>query len=155
MAILNASGIIGRIFIHPLQEDGKSFWVYIVKIIDDHKIILAQDSGQIQFVCSFNDDKYKEIMSYKKIINHIKNKEEEYIVCKFRWIITHEITLIVYRPHYKGYWYNVIFELETGETTTEPIYIIAADEPITYSFYAGDNNLLLAVIPTLMLSYIL
>jgi hypothetical protein len=33
-------------------------------------------------------------------------------------------------------------EWETGEITTEPLNIIAADNPVTCALYARDNNLL-------------
>jgi hypothetical protein len=36
----------------------------------------------------------------------------------------------------------VMVEWETGEITTEPLNIIAADDPVTCALYARDNNLL-------------
>ena len=33
-------------------------------------------------------------------------------------------------------------EWENGETTTEPLHLIAADDPVTCAIYAKDNDLL-------------
>jgi hypothetical protein len=38
--------------------------------------------------------------------------------------------------------YNIMVEWEIGEITTEPLQIIAADDPVTCAIYAKDNNLL-------------
>ena len=38
--------------------------------------------------------------------------------------------------------YNVMVEWENGEITSEPLSIIAADDPVTCAIYARDNNLL-------------
>jgi hypothetical protein len=38
--------------------------------------------------------------------------------------------------------YNVLIEWENGEITTEPLAIIAADDPITCAIYARDHSLL-------------
>ena len=70
-------------------------------------------------------------MSYNYIINHIVNQEDEYIVCKFKFIMAHEGLLISYRPKLKGYWYNVIVEWDTGETTKDIISVIASYYPVT------------------------
>ena len=45
-------------------------------------------------------------------------------------------------------------EREKGETTTETIYIISGDDPITCSLYDDKNNLLLKLPSNLMLIYI-
>jgi hypothetical protein len=38
--------------------------------------------------------------------------------------------------------YNLMVEWETGEITTEPLHMIAADDPVTCAIYAKDNDLL-------------
>ena len=45
-------------------------------------------------------------------------------------------------PRYKGSKYNVLVEWETGETTYEPLDIIAKDDPVTCAAYAKNNDLL-------------
>ena len=43
---------------------------------------------------------------------------------------------------YKGSRFNVLVNWETGESTYEPLHLIAADDPISCAVYAKDNNLL-------------
>ena len=45
-------------------------------------------------------------------------------------------------PDWKGSKYNVQVEWETGEITFEPLSIIAADDPVTCTAYAKENDLL-------------
>jgi len=45
-------------------------------------------------------------------------------------------------PNYKGSTYNVMIEWENGEITSEPLSIIAADDPVTCALYAKENDLL-------------
>ena len=83
-------------------------------MIDDHEKKLAQDPGNTQFICSVNDDKFTDIISYNKIINHIANQEDEAIVWKFKLIVTHEWQLNESNTNYKGSRYNVMVGWETG-----------------------------------------
>ena len=45
-------------------------------------------------------------------------------------------------PNWKGSKYNVMVEWENGEITSEPLAIIAKDDPVTCALYAKDNDLL-------------
>ena len=45
-------------------------------------------------------------MSYHYITNHIANKYNEDIVCKFKLIVAYEVRLISYQPTFQLYWYN-------------------------------------------------
>ena len=74
----------------PPQEYGQNFRVHIVKMIDNHKTKLEKDPDHIQFICSVDDDQYKDIMSYNDIISHITKQEDENIVWKFKRIVSHE-----------------------------------------------------------------
>ena len=61
---------------------------------------------------------------------------------RFRAIIGHQGPLLASDPDWKGSKYNVQVEWETGEITFEPLYIIAADDPVTCAAYAKENDLL-------------
>ena len=50
------------------------------------------------------------------IIKQISN-QKEVNVWKFKLIVAHEVPLIAYNINFKGSWYNVMVEWETGETT--------------------------------------
>jgi hypothetical protein len=45
-------------------------------------------------------------------------------------------------PDWKGSSYNVRVEWENGEVTSEPLTILASDDPVACAIYARDNNLL-------------
>ena len=63
-------------------------------------------------------------------------------VWRFRQITAHQGPLSRNDPRYKGSKYNVLVEWETGETTYEPLDIIAKDDPVTCAAYAKNNDLL-------------
>ncbi len=81
-------------------------------------------------------------MSYNHILAHIQQDEDSNIVWKFCHITSHEGPLKPNHPSYKGSSYNVLVKWENGEITSEPLSIIAADDPLTCAIYARDNNLL-------------
>ena len=43
---------------------------------------------------------------------------------------------------YKGSRFNVSVNWETGESTYEPLHLVAADDPVSCAIYAKENNLL-------------
>ena len=45
-------------------------------------------------------------------------------------------------PGYNGSKFNVLVEWETGESTYEPLDVIAADDPVTCAIYAKEKGLL-------------
>ena len=75
-------------------------------------------------------------------MSYIGEDKDDITVWKFRRISGHEGPLHQHHPNYKGSKYNVMVEWETGEITSEPLDIIAKDDPVTCAIYAKDNNLL-------------
>ena len=142
MPVLNTSGIISRKFLMPPQEDGRNFWVRIVTMIYDYETKLEQDPGHTHIIQSVYDDQYKEFMSYKDIINHIENQEDEDILWEFKGIVSHEGTLNDSHTNYKGSHYNFMVEREIGETTTKLLSVTVADDPVTCDLYDDENDLL-------------
>ena len=124
------------------QDDGQRFHARIVEAVKDHESDLASNPTRIKFLCSVNDDEFEEIMSHNEILSHIERDEEDTAVWKFKRITAHEGPLSQSHPSYKGSRHNVMIEWETGEITTEPLNIIAADDPVTCAIYAADNDLL-------------
>jgi hypothetical protein len=94
----------------------------------------------MHFVCSVNNDKYEEIMTYNQIMDHIEQLEEDTIVWRFKRIAGHEGPLTKNHPMWKGSIYNVRAEWENGEISNEPMTTIAADDPVTCAIYAKDNS---------------
>ena len=61
---------------------------------------------------------------------------------KFRALIGHQGPLKPTDPNWKGCKYNVLVDWETGEKTYEPLSVLAADDSVTCSLYAKENDLL-------------
>jgi hypothetical protein len=142
MAIFNPHELIGRTFLMNPQEDGQRYRARIVEAVEDHQSKVNEQNDRVKFVCSINDEQYEEIMSYNDIISHIEKDEEDTIIWKFRRITAHEGPIAPNHQNWKGSAYNVMIEWENGEITSEPLGIIAADDPVTCAIYARENDLL-------------
>jgi len=90
-----------------------------------------------------NDDQYKEILSYNEILNYIEQQEHNgNQLWQFKFILAHEGPLKPSDPSYKCSKYNVMIEWENGKVTSEPLTLIAANDPVTCAIYARENDLL-------------
>jgi hypothetical protein len=74
-------------------------------------------------------------ISSHKMLEYITKDEESEITWKFRQIASHEVPT-------QGSQYDLLIEWENGEITTEPLKVIAADDPVTCAIYARENGLL-------------
>jgi hypothetical protein len=143
MPVFHPSDLVGRTFLMDPQENGQRFRARIVRAIENHDGDIEDNPTRIQFLCSVNDDESEEIIAYNEILNHIENDEsDETTIWKFKRITAHEGPLTRTHPSWKGSQYNVMIEWENGEITSEPLAIIAADDPVTCAIYAKDNDLL-------------
>jgi hypothetical protein len=142
MPIFHPRDLVGRTFLMDKEEDGQRHRARIVKAIEDHEQELENDPDRIKFLISVGDERKEEIISYNEMLDHIQRDEEGTTVWKFKRITAHEGPLKDNHPNYKGSKYNVMVEWETGEITSEPLSIIAADDPVTCAIYARENGLL-------------
>jgi hypothetical protein len=144
MPIIDPNDLVGRTFLLPQQEDGQCFRARIVKALDDYESDLGTQPDRIHFLCSAKDGDFEEIfLSYSELMDSLESQEDgEGNVWKFRRITGHQGPLLSYDKDYNGSPYNVMIEWENGEITTEPLSVIAKDDPITCAIYAHDNNLL-------------
>jgi hypothetical protein len=143
------------------QEDGGRLSARIVDVEDDPKlsspihdkkymdslspqerkdVLMKHTQFRIQYYeCSNNED----IISYQQIMDYLDDDTRNERVWKFRCIVSHEGPLTKQKDKSSnGSAYNVMIEWENGETTTEPLSVIAIDDPITCAMYALENNLL-------------
>jgi hypothetical protein len=98
---------------------------------------------RIRFLCTANDGQYEEILSYSELMDSLESVEDgEGNVWKFHQITGHQGPLTQNDKDYNGSLYNVMIEWENGEVTSEPLSIIAKDDPVTCAIYARENNLL-------------
>jgi hypothetical protein len=56
--------------------------------------------------------------------------------------VGHQGPLLRHDKDYNGSRFNVLVEWENGEITTEPLLVIAADDPVTCAVYAKEHDLL-------------
>ena len=56
--------------------------------------------------------------------------------------MSHQGPLHTRHPDYKGSSYNVMIEWENGEISSEPLHVIAKDDPVSVAVYAKENDLL-------------
>jgi hypothetical protein len=141
MAIVDPNDLVGRTFLMPPQEDGQRFRARIVRAIEEHEKGLAQESARLKFLCAVNDDQFEEIVSYNDLLTHLE-ADDDNTVWKFKRITAHQGPLTPKDDGWNGSTYNVMIEWENGEITSEPLSIIAADDPVSCALYARDNNLL-------------
>ena len=142
MPLIDPDDLIGCTFITSPNEQGEQFRARIVWAVEDHDADLQNHPDHIKFVCSINNDQYEEIMAYNDIIQHIEKDDGEENIWKFKRITAHEGPLTKSHPNWKGSSFNVMIEWENGEITSEPLAVIAKDDPVTCAIYARDNNLL-------------
>jgi hypothetical protein len=83
------------------------------------------------------------VITYNELMDFIqKNEENDAIVWHFRQIIWHQGPLLRSDPDYQGSKIDVTVEWEIRETTTEPLSVIAADNPVTCAIFAKEHDLL-------------
>jgi hypothetical protein len=140
--IFDPQDLVGRTFLLDEQQDGQKFRAKIVKLLEDHESELQENPTRIKFLCSVNGDKAEEIITYNQMLDYISREEEDPIVWKFRWITAHQGPLTPDHPDYNGSRYNIMIEWENGEITSEPLTVIAADDPVTCAIYAKEKGLL-------------
>jgi hypothetical protein len=89
LPLVDTSDWIGRTFL-TARDHGQKHRARIVAAIEDHNANTEKKLERMRFVCSVNDDKYEEIMTYNQIMDHIEQLEEDAIVWRFKQIAGHE-----------------------------------------------------------------
>ena len=147
LVTIDPADLIGRTFLKDSEEDGQRFRAQIVKAILEEDKEHRNDPQYIKFICSTDGQTADEIFSYNEVLDHIErdnndidNDTEQYY--KFRQISAHQGPLKTSDKDYKGSTYNVLVEWETGETTYEPLNLVAKDDPATCADYARSNGIL-------------
>ena len=136
MPIFDPTNLIGCTFLMDPQENGERYCMKILEALVENEEQLAKHLNPdcIKFICSVNDDMYEEILTYNEILEYIAKNEEQdadqAIVWEFKHIAGHQGSLKKGDPSYNGSKFNVLVEWETGESTYEPLDVIAADDPV-------------------------
>jgi hypothetical protein len=138
--IVDPQELLGHTFLMDTQEDGQRFCARIVECISDHESNVRRSDDHVKFRISVNEDEYKETITYNELLDFIeKNQENDAIVWRFRHIVGHQGPLLWHDKDYNGSRFNLLVEWENGEITTEPLSVIAADDPVTCAVYARER----------------
>jgi Reverse transcriptase (RNA-dependent DNA polymerase) len=140
--IFNPEELIGRSFLMGKNSNGEVIRAKIVKMLDDYESNIKDNPTMVKFRLSINNDAAEEVVTYNQLLEYLAKDDENDVVWKFRRIVSHQGPLQSGHPDYKGSKYNVMVEWETGERTSEPLQLIATDDPVTCAIYARDNGLL-------------
>lgn len=140
--IINTDELIGHTFLMDKQDDGQQFRARVVKLIDDHTSQLESDKHRIKVLLSLDDDTREEVITYNQLLDYLAKDKDNDIVWKFKRIVSHQGPLTSNHPDYNGSIFNLTIEWENGETTNEPLQVIAKDDPVTCAIYGKDNGLL-------------
>jgi hypothetical protein len=141
--IVDPQELLGRTFLVDTQEDGQRFHAHIVECISDHESNVRHLDNHVKFRISVNEDEYEETITYNELLDFIeKNQGNDAIVWRFRRIVGHQGPLLRHDKDYNGSRFNLLVEWENGEITTEPLSVIAANDPVTCAVYAREHELL-------------
>jgi hypothetical protein len=117
---------------------------HCIEVLDDHKKNVANNPVLKKFKCLVGEDKFEEILSYNKEMQHIeKNNDDGETFWKYKRISGHEGPLNKNHSSWKGDKYNVKVEWENGEVSYEPLHTIASNDPVVVcAIYGKDHGLL-------------
>jgi hypothetical protein len=129
------------------KENGQRFRARVVRAVVDKEEELKKGLDYMKFICKVPNSTVDEIFTYNDILDHIEKYKNDIDsdteqLYKFRRITAHQGPLGTSNKDCKGSKYNDLVEWETGETTYEPLDLIAKDDPVTCANYAKQNNLL-------------
>ena len=139
---IDVDDLIGKTFLREPSEDGTRLRAKIVENLSDEDDNRTNDPRFIRFRCTVNDGEFEDIVTYMDIINRIEKDDNDENEWKFKSITGHQGPLSKSDPEYKGSRFNVLVNWDSGESTYEPLDLIARDDPVTCALYGKKNNLL-------------
>jgi len=138
------SDFVGCTFLLDPQEDGQRFHACIVQVVEDDDAQLYDSNADwFKFAVPSTMTRMRRFSATMRSSISSSSRMMMGPSCgKFRCIITHEGPLKLSDPSYKDSKYNVMIKWENGQVTSEPLTILAADNPVTCTIYAKENDLL-------------
>ena len=141
MATFTVDDLIGRSFLLPSGQDTQDKTsTTVIKKIEELDQNSANRAEHIKFLLKVNkQEDVEQVITYIRLLDYLEKDESQLMedgYWSFKDIIAHQGPLTKEDPHYKGSSYNVMIELDTGETKYEPLSLIIQDDPITCAVYA-------------------
>ncbi|KAL7571806.1 hypothetical protein ACA910_002893 [Epithemia clementina (nom. ined.)] len=147
MPDFNPEDPIGKTFLMPIDNNGER----LRATVTDKVIEICEQLGEyeeslpekINFKLDIGMGRAEHIVTYNQLLDHIERaKQEDEGLFRFTEITGHQGPLKAGDPDYHGSPYNVKVLWDTGEITTEPLNMIASDDPVTCAVYAKKHDLL-------------
>ena len=91
-------------------------------------------------MCVLNDDDCEELLTHNQIMDFLTKDAENLVLWKFQCMVLVQGPLKPGHKDCNGSSYNVMVEWSTGEITTIPLDVLAADDPVTCAQCARDNG---------------
>src|SRR5687768_4451851 len=85
MPIIHPEQLIGQLFPIP-QDNGELLHATIVEAINSHQHHVDEDSVNIQFRCSVNNNKYEN----NQIVGYLNRDNDDPVIWRFSKIIAHQ-----------------------------------------------------------------
>ena len=140
--IVNPEDLIGRTFLTEPNAKGEVQRARIVDMIKAHRHGLENQKEVIKFKVKVGQEGFEDVVTYNQVVDAITKDEQDATTWKFKRIVSHQGPLTQKHPDYNGSRFNVMIEWENGEVMTEPLSVIAEDDPVSCAVYARDNKLL-------------
>jgi hypothetical protein len=91
MVYFDTGHLVGQTFLMEEDNDGLCYHTCIIEVLDDHEKKVANNPVLKKFKCLFGEDEFKEILSYNKVMQHIKKvDDDEETFWKYKRISGHE-----------------------------------------------------------------
>jgi hypothetical protein len=140
--------LIGKVYLLEEKGHGEFVRAEVVWSLKQHN---DETRRAIQFLVETGDgeDKVEHIVDYVMLCDIIEAQAatvEEAptdAVYTFKSILAHQGPLTVKDTRYKGSSWNILIEWDGGETTWEPLNLIAKCDPISVALYGEENGLLM------------
>jgi len=131
-AIVNNKDLIGRTFLLEPDSEGFVKRAKIIDLVDKHLHDTENRPEHRRFKVSVNNNEYKDIMSYNKILACLEADDENPTMWKYKRLSSHQGPLRPNHPSYMGSSYNVTIEWEKYSRPTTQSPVLSMLEIITY-----------------------
>ena len=146
MPTIDYDDLVGRTFLCDTEENGERHRARVIKRVVDLEQDATKQEDRLKYIFRKSNSNVDEMISYNQLMEYIERDNQAQTtgdsLFRFRDVIAHQGPLNSSDPDYKGSKDNVLVDWETGETTYEPLSLIANDDPITVAIYAKKNGLL-------------
>ena len=142
MATIDFNDMIDWTYLNPPETDGTQRRMNIIQHLDTLYKAINSDPMMVRFKASNSDETITDIITYQQLLDKVEVQDGDTDEWHFTTIINHQGPLKPHDSNYKGSSWNVHIKWENGETTWEPLSLIARSDPVTCAVYAKNNSLL-------------